>query len=777
MIHLGSMEDVNEAYRNRFDGHKAYLSPEWGFSAVSEEENTNADAEQPNTDILTLCTNELSSYIDSHVQFRQEAMQSTGTGDVNDGKAWLSLNIVQNSTILEHSEMNFRYCKQLLRYLISTQVETETADSRFAENDNDGGQGQEQDNLTLEHIPTVFGEYMEYAPGPWREAAFVDVLINSIIPRLIHNRNVLHMQVQSQTQTQQHPSSETYSDSGVQIQDQHHGQGQQSPSQYLVSPAQKMLYQHHPESNIGDGDGNDNGNDNGNGNGNTSTVEIDLDNVQKLDKGQDQHQQHEQTRQDASLDLHVGDVYIDENTATGSASGSQSFTDGLDAWDDLSETASMISSNRGGDYSVHGGGTNYIKLANKLKKALHTINRLKAEIAMLNESLESDKFTDITTLQDKLRGAQADLSTVRRRNMELKDRVQTLEGSLFEALVPSTTELNNSTTMTSNSLMRSKHNNHNHNRNQAIRDSDTNSILSVDESQAGYGYDFGYSEDGANQGGYGNDESTGNGLLNASNTSIDSLTQKAKNVVNAAAFAANKGNKRSANSRGTGTGTVAELSQLRKKLIEYEARVSVLQAELDLHTGTSTGIGQNETGNIACELDVAPTMTFTLDITQLLNALPSTVSKEHKKFIEKATQKAVRTSKEIDRKTIDALLQENDRLNTALLKEVEESKQKHILFSSSAISTSKLAMIDSTSIDSDAGTGTDTGIEVVTNKKEEEKNKSNSNVSARKRSAFLLKAKADVSYSPPITMFLCVLLGFILAMIMPWFKSLRQSNK
>lgn len=73
----------------------------------------------------------------------------------------------------------------------------------------------------------------------------------------------------------------------------------------------------------------------------------------------------------------------------------------------------------------------------KWKKALHTIGKLRAENAMLKEGVETARLNDVTILEDRYRGAQADLSTVRKRNNDLKDRVQKLEGDLFEALTES----------------------------------------------------------------------------------------------------------------------------------------------------------------------------------------------------------------------------------------------------------------------------------------------------------------------------------------------------
>ena len=70
----------------------------------------------------------------------------------------------------------------------------------------------------------------------------------------------------------------------------------------------------------------------------------------------------------------------------------------------------------------------------KWKKLLHTVSKLRQENALLKDGVETARVNDVTLLEDRYRGAQADLSTVRKRNNDLKDRVQKLEGDLFEAL-------------------------------------------------------------------------------------------------------------------------------------------------------------------------------------------------------------------------------------------------------------------------------------------------------------------------------------------------------
>jgi len=98
-------------------------------------------------------------------------------------------------------------------------------------------------------------------------------------------------------------------------------------------------------------------------------------------------------------------------------------SDGIDDFDDTSDTHSMLST------SVTGEST-----STRLKRAMLKMNRYKTEIAVLKEALQSARMTDVTLLRDKLRGAHADLTRVRQRNTELKDRVQILEAGLFRAL-------------------------------------------------------------------------------------------------------------------------------------------------------------------------------------------------------------------------------------------------------------------------------------------------------------------------------------------------------
>lgn len=93
------------------------------------------------------------------------------------------------------------------------------------------------------------------------------------------------------------------------------------------------------------------------------------------------------------------------------------------------DTTSDTSSIAGASFS-HGSGSG----SGVRKGQGMIINRLKAEIAMLRESLEAANSEDIVLLTTKLRGAKEDIARLKSRNNEFKDRIQILEGSLHNAL-------------------------------------------------------------------------------------------------------------------------------------------------------------------------------------------------------------------------------------------------------------------------------------------------------------------------------------------------------
>jgi hypothetical protein len=99
------------------------------------------------------------------------------------------------------------------------------------------------------------------------------------------------------------------------------------------------------------------------------------------------------------------------------------------------DTHTVGSSIEDDSYSENGSfGSNIVDMRLKWKKAVLTISKLRKEVVVLQEELDNAKTNDIVILQDKYRGAQVDITTLRRRNTELKGRVQTLEAKLFDAI-------------------------------------------------------------------------------------------------------------------------------------------------------------------------------------------------------------------------------------------------------------------------------------------------------------------------------------------------------
>jgi hypothetical protein len=94
-------------------------------------------------------------------------------------------------------------------------------------------------------------------------------------------------------------------------------------------------------------------------------------------------------------------------------------------------------------HSVFSDGLSVASKASKLndaRKIAHKMSKLKEENMLLKEALEKANASDITMLKSKLRGSHADLVRLRQNNSELKDRIQVLEGRLFNALSLQTTK-------------------------------------------------------------------------------------------------------------------------------------------------------------------------------------------------------------------------------------------------------------------------------------------------------------------------------------------------
>lgn len=69
-----------------------------------------------------------------------------------------------------------------------------------------------------------------------------------------------------------------------------------------------------------------------------------------------------------------------------------------------------------------------------MKKHLQIVNKMKGEIALLTDSLAKTDYADLHTLQTRLRMNALDMKRVRQHNIELKDRIQSLEERLYNAL-------------------------------------------------------------------------------------------------------------------------------------------------------------------------------------------------------------------------------------------------------------------------------------------------------------------------------------------------------
>merc|ERR1711916_181506 len=69
-----------------------------------------------------------------------------------------------------------------------------------------------------------------------------------------------------------------------------------------------------------------------------------------------------------------------------------------------------------------------------IKKHTQIVQKLKLEIASLQEQLNESSYTDIQTIQTKLRTTMLEMQRIKDHNMELKDRVQSLEDRLYTTL-------------------------------------------------------------------------------------------------------------------------------------------------------------------------------------------------------------------------------------------------------------------------------------------------------------------------------------------------------
>lgn len=111
-------------------------------------------------------------------------------------------------------------------------------------------------------------------------------------------------------------------------------------------------------------------------------------------------------------------------SASSTVTESQAATDSLE-FEDESESISLISaSGRIRRISANNIPSN--------KKALNVIQRLKSEIAILNNELEKTNIIDITLLEEKLRKSMQEINRLKISNIELRNRNQLLQSELYE---------------------------------------------------------------------------------------------------------------------------------------------------------------------------------------------------------------------------------------------------------------------------------------------------------------------------------------------------------
>ncbi len=543
-------------YTLKFASHKRYLAPDWNFTSVSEEVNSDADI---GCDILSLVSNELTSYLSSHVQHRHEAMTECGILP-DDGEAWLELDSVQHSVIQEHAALNFKYCDNLLRYLIVTHV-------------------QDKSTMSISSLPEIFSEYMDYAPGPWREAAFINVLMRYIVPRLIETESIINNNALMPTTPS--PASK----SGVLEYDY----GNTPSSIDTASRSRIPIPPTMPERSI--------------------------------------------TGEDDSASVSQG-----RGSELGGWEGTGSVADGIDGLDfndELTDTASLISFNHQMTRAEQQ------KLAGKLKRTLHVINRLKAENAMLKESLEEAKTNDMAMLRDKWRGAQQDLATIRKRNTEMKDRVQLLEAQLFAALNPK--KLATSAAADTDSVASSQ-----------TRDSK----LGAKRQELGtLEHELHIVTDDVQDGISVSDSSS----VSSKQSSQRNIARRAKYIRHAAREERDKNANIMAQYSSMETADAqAQLAQSQKLIAAHESRIRDMQAIIDAFK-VAVDIPDAEPSSQS--LSALPSGAT---LGQLLKALPPMVTRDYRKLIEKAALEQVQYAKDVDRKTIEALLQENAQLTAKL---------------------------------------------------------------------------------------------------------------
>jgi len=687
------MEEVSKTFVTKFEGHSKYLSPEWTFASLAEETEEPAEIGH---DILSLVSTELSSYISSHVQFRHEALQDCGVASEN-GEAWLSLDTSQQDILQSHAALNFKYCQQLLKYLINTHAEETGAP------------------LTLAKVSDVFIEYMDYAPGPWREAAFVDALIRNIIPRLVGEEASRVHNIQSSlsapSTTDSHANSDrqTPGTSDTLEQSSSAPTAAQSPQLEFVSTPKSRLFAH----------------------------------AGVAAKSVERHV----TGDNATAS---GNASVESDHDLGSKSGS--LTDGFDMFDEeFSETTSILG---GSLNNLNLTRSDQQKLANKLKRAVHTINRLKTESAMLKDSLQAAKASDMTLLQDKWRGAQADLATIRRRNAELKDRVQVLEANLFDALNPqkaaeAETEIDE---FESGNIYEGKNGPARRGSHERADTVSLNDFAEDDE------------EDMFHEA---NSSSSMSSSINTSNKLTNGLLHRAKVI---AVAAQSRKLRLTSTVRPADTQVhaqlqeqIAQIAHLQKIVSAYESRLSTRQATIDRYASADA----NATANVAntekkSEYEEQPVVHEGASLLQLLTALPATVSREHRKYIERAALEQIQTAKDVDRRTIESLIQENDRINALLPPATAEIPENEVAIEGVEGTEVTDKADTSTPQDGKNATAPTTAVGIC------------ALTPSESRRRILAEKAAAHTYGPSALLVSC-LVGFLLTLLTPWLKKIFRS--
>ena len=234
----------------------------------------------------------------------------------------------------------------------------------------------------------------------------------------------------------------------------------------------------------------------------------------------------------------------------------------------------------------------------KLKRAVAQVQRLKQEVAMLRDALESARMNDVTLIEDRYRGSQADLANARKRNGELKDRVQVLEKNLFDALAE----------------------------NRELKDGEKERFRNA---QGDEGFIKGKTKKFSNLDAYGDDQTM---KINALRRSHDMKTS------------------------------------------EYVAKIAVLQGRIDqLEVAVAMSDGTIPSNGIP---NITPRFTGSGGLDdEVLKSMSVKLPKPDKKKLEGYVARLVEEKQKTDRKTIDGLIQEVDRL-TALLPEPEPEDEQ-----------------------------------------------------------------------------------------------------